>query len=587
MPEPYQFETDMTLPVVRKDASASKAWLRALEMTARIEDAPRRTFPAVIEELGARFGNAPALLGLPQQFSHAQLAARANRIARWGLAQNIQKGDTVCLLMPNSCDYLAIWLGLTRIGAVVALLNTNLKGEALAHCIAVASPRHVIAAKALAEGLPTTAKIWRHEDGFDQMLGAFSGEALAEAEKRDVTLSDPALLIYTSGTTGMPKAAHVSHRRVMSWTHWFAGLTGMGREDRLYNCLPMYHSVGGVVASGAVLLGGGAVICREKFSARNFWRDVAESGATIFQYIGELCRYLLAGDGDVPAHRLRLAVGNGLSGDVWQAFQTRFAIPHILEFYAATEGNFSLYNVEGKVGSIGRIPPFLAHRFATALVQFDDATGLPARGADGYCIAVPRGESGEAIGKIAGGAARFEGYTDAGATQKKILRDVFRPGDAWVRSGDLMRQDAQGFFYFVDRVGDTFRWKGENVATTEVAAAASTAPGVAGATVYGAAVPGHEGRCGMAALEVGPSFELDTFRTHCARALPAYARPVFVRLVESLTITETFKPKKQALTLEGFDPARVQGSLYADLGNGYVALDQDLYARINSGLIRL
>ena len=280
-------------------------------------------------------------------------------------------------------------------------------------------------------------------------------------------------------------------------------------------------------------------------------------------------------------------MGNGLSGDVWQAFQSRFAIPQILEFYAATEGNFSLYNVEGKIGAIGRIPPFLAHRFATALVKFDDATGLPARGADGFCIPVSRGESGEAIGKIAGGAARFEGYTDADATQKKILHDVFRPGDAWVRSGDLMRQDAQGFFYFVDRIGDTFRWKGENVSTTEVAAAAASAPGVACATVYGVTVPGHAGRCGMAALEVAPGFDLACFRAHCAAALPAYARPVFVRLVESLAVTETFKPKKQALAQEGFDPARMGDPLYADLGNGYVPLNAELYARINSGLIRL
>jgi fatty-acyl-CoA synthase len=581
----------MTLPLTKslakKDISASKAWLRALEMTARLEDDPSRTFPAVIEELGMRFGEAPALIGPGYTLSHAGLAARANRIARWALAQNIRKGDTVCLLLSNSPDYLAIWLGLTRIGGIAALLNTNLTGEALAHSIAVAKPKHIIAAQSMADDLVTTAQVWRHCEAFSQVIESFPGAPLADAEKRDVTLNDPALLIYTSGTTGLPKAAHVSHRRVMSWTHWFAGMTGAGPEDRLYNCLPMYHSVGGVVASGAVLLGGGAVICREKFSARAFWRDVADSGATIFQYIGELCRYLLAAEGDVSEHKLRLAVGNGLSGDVWEAFQTRFAIPQILEFYAATEGNFSLYNVEGRAGSIGRIPPFLAHRFPTAIVRFDEVSGLPLRGADGLCIAVGRGESGEAIGKIAAGAARFEGYTDLAATEKKILRDVFTPGDAWLRSGDLMRQDAQGFFYFVDRIGDTFRWKGENVATTEVAAAASSAPGVKAANIYGVAVPGQDGKCGMAALEVEPGFDLAGFRAHCALRLPAYARPVFLRIVESLAVTETFKQKKQALALEGFDPAAITDPLYADCGTGYVSLDAGVYARISSGLIRL
>jgi fatty-acyl-CoA synthase len=577
----------MTLPLARKEPSASKAWLRALEMTARLEDQPARIFPVVIEELGARFGDAPALMGLHQTFSHAELAARANRVARWALAQDIQKGDTICLLLPNSPDYLATWLGITRIGAIAALLNTNLKGAALEHCIAVAGPRHIIASESLADGLTVAAQIWRHGDGFSQLIESFSGEPLTGSETRDVTLNDRALLIYTSGTTGLPKAAHVSHRRVMSWTHWFAGMTNAGADDRLYNCLPMYHSVGGVVASGAVLLGGGAVILREKFSRTAFWRDVADSGATIFQYIGELCRYLLAAEGDVPAHQLRLAVGNGLSGDVWEAFQSRFAIPQILEFYAATEGNFSLYNAEGRPGAIGRIPPFLAHRFPTAIVRFDDVTGAPARGPDGLCIAVTRGESGEAIGKIADGAARFEGYTDAAATTKKILRDVFKPGDAWVRSGDLMRQDAQGYFYFVDRIGDTFRWKGENVATTEVAAAASSAPGVKAANVYGVAVPGHSGKCGMAALEVEPDFDLAAFRAHCAARLPAYARPIFLRIVNSLAITETFKQKKQTLALDGFDPTAIADPLYADCGVGYVKLDADTYARISSGLIRL
>jgi fatty-acyl-CoA synthase len=577
-------------PLAKKGTSASKAWLRALEMTARLEDAPERTFPVVIGELGVRFGDAPALMSTQETFSHTQLAARTNRYARWALANSVGKGDVVCLLMSNGCDYLAAWLGITRIGGIAALLNTNLRSAALAHCIAVAAPRHIIASETLAHALGElniSAKVWRHGEAFSQLIDSFSGATLDDAEARPVSLNDRALLIYTSGTTGLPKAAHVSHRRVMSWTHWFAGLTGARADDRLYNCLPMYHSVGGVVASGAVLLAGGAVILREKFSSSRFWQDVAESRATIFQYIGELCRYLLASNSDSPPHHLRLAVGNGLSGDVWETFQNRFAIPQILEFYAATEGNFSLYNAEGRPGSIGRIPPFLAHRFPTAIVKFDDAAGLPARGTDGLCIAVTRGESGEAIGKIAGGAARFEGYTDAAATEKKILRDVFVPGDTWVRSGDLMRQDAQGFFYFVDRIGDTFRWKGENVATTEVAAAVASAPGVKAANIYGVSVPGHSGKAGMAALEVEDGFNLAAFRAHVAAHLPVYARPIFLRIVASLAITETFKQKKGALAQEGFDPAAIHDPLHADCGESYQPLDAALYARINSGLIRL
>jgi fatty-acyl-CoA synthase len=581
--------TAAAAPAATRDNSASRVWLRALEKTARIDAAPSRIFPLVIEELGARYGDAPALLSPSENFSHAQLAARANQYARWALAQGVAKGDTVALLMPNRAEYLAIWLGICRIGGVVALINTNLTGAALAHCLTVACPKHLIVdtrLDAALEGLSTGAIIWRHGDGFANMLAGFSGERLEDDAAPGVTLSDPALLIYTSGTTGLPKAAYVSHHRVMMWTHWFAGLMDAGADDRLYNCLPMYHSVGGVVASGAVLLSGGAVILRPKFSATTFWSDIVESRTTIFQYIGELCRYLLKNDAPAPAHHLRLICGNGLSGDVWEAFQQRFAIPQVLEFYAATEGNFSLTNAEGKPGAIGRIPGFLKHRMGVALIK-RGPDGEPLRGPDGFCQRVTTGEAGEAIGRISGGAARFEGYSDAAATAKKILRNVFETGDAYVRTGDLMRQDAQGLFYFVDRLSDTFRWKGENVATTEVAVMLAAYPGVSAVNVYGVAVPGTDGRAGMAALETDDVFELAGLNPYLQTRLPAYARPIFLRLVPSLAVTETFKQKKQDLMAEGFDPAVISDPLYADLGEGYGTLDDALYARISSGLMRL
>jgi fatty-acyl-CoA synthase len=568
-----------------KDNSASRAWLRALERTAPIDRAPERIFPLVIEELGERFGDAPALIGVGEGFSHAALAAEANRYANWALAQGVAKGDRVALLLPNRPAYIAAWLGITRIGGVAALINTHLTGPALAHCLSLAAPRHILVDPSLSAGLEkiaVTAKIWTHDQAFARGLAGFSGAPTAAA---GVTLSDPALLIYTSGTTGLPKAAFVSHHRIMTWTHWFAGLMDARADDRLYDCLPMYHSMGGVAAPGAVLLAGGAVIVREKFSAHAFWDDVAESGATIFQYIGELCRYLLNSPARPTAHQLRLACGNGLSGEVWTDFEDRFAIPQILEFYAATEGNFSLYNVEGKKGSIGRIPAFLKHRAGVALIALD-AEGEPLRGADGFCRPAETGRPGEAIGRIAGGAARFEGYSDPAATEKKILRHVFAPGDAWLRTGDLMRRDTQGFFYFVDRLGDTFRWKGENVSTAEVAAALGACPGVAAATVYGVRVPGAEGRAGMAALEVDTGFDPARLSEHLATRLPGYAQPLFLRLVSVLALTETFKPKKQALMEDGFDPGRIADPLLMRLDGCYVPLDAALYARISSGRMR-
>jgi fatty-acyl-CoA synthase len=379
----------------------------------------------------------------------------------------------------------------------------------------------------------------------------------------------------------------------MQWSHWFAGLADIRAGDRLFNCLPMYHSVGGVVATGAALVAGGAVVLRERFSVSSFWKDVTDEGCTLFQYIGELCRYLLNGppDPNETRHSLRLACGNGLRGEVWEPFQRRFRIPQILEYYASTEGNFSLYNCEGRVGAIGRIPPFLSHRMPVALVKYDVEAAAPARDAHGRCVACATEEAGEAIGQIVDGAGttRFEGYADEEASRRKILRDVFAPGDAWYRTGDLMRRDAQGFFYFVDRVGDTFRWKGENVSTTEVAGALAGCRGVAEVAVFGIVVPNADGRAGMAALVVGEDFDLVELRRTVTGALPAYARPVFLRIVSQLEITGTFKLRTQELARQGYDPAQVSDALYLDdaARGEYLRLDTALYQKIVSGRLRL
>jgi len=318
-------------------------------------------------------------------------------------------------------------------------------------------------------------------------------------------------------------------------------------SDRLYNCLPMYHSVGGVLATGAVLVGGGSVVIREKFSARQFWSDIVGWDCTLFQYIGELCRYLLRTD-PLPhetQHRIRMCCGNGLRPDVWQGFKSRFRIPRILEFYAATEGNVSLFNVEGKPGAIGRILSFLAHRFPATLVKFDVEKDAPVRDEQGRCIRCAPDEVGEAIGKIDADssklASRFEGYTSREDSEKKILRNAFEPGDAWFRTGDLMRKDPQGYFYFIDRIGDSFRWKGENVATSEVAEAICAFRGVRDANVYGVEIPGTDGRAGMAALVTEDDLDLAALRTHLIARLPAYARPLFLRLRSTMELTATFK----------------------------------------------
>jgi len=579
--------------------SPAKMWLRALELTAPIRDNPHRIFPNVVEELAEKFGAAPALLAEGECLSYRELAERSNQYARWALEQGLVKGGVVCLLMPNCPDYMAVWLGITRIGGIVALINTNLSGPSLAHCIRNAAPQLIIVAAGFHDALVRAApefvgpqKIWVRGV---KMLQRYSGESLSRLERRPLSIHDTALYIYTSGTTGLPKAARVSHFRVLQWTHWFAGMMDATPEDRMYNCLPMYHSVGGVVATGAVLVGGGSVVIEEGFSARQFWDDIVRWDCTLFQYIGELCRYLLGTEYSVSEgqHRIRMICGNGLRLDVWNDFKERFQIPRILEFYAATEGNFSLYNAEGKPGAIGRIPPFLAHRFPVALVRHDTQREEPARDEKGICIRCAPNEIGEAIGRIspAGNAAggKFEGYTNAEASEAKILRNVFASGDSWFRTGDLMRQDEKGYFYFIDRVGDTFRWKGENVATCEVAEALCAFAGVRFANVYGVSVPGTEGRAGMAAIVADRGLNLVALRTYLIDRLPGYACPLFLRILDDLPATGTFKQPKQDLVRAGYNPEATSDPIYFnDPEKGaFVLLNRELYDRLQEGQIRL
>jgi fatty-acyl-CoA synthase len=590
------------------NSSAAKAWLRALELTAPIPRNRNRVMSTVIEELAVKSGELPALLSDRECLTYRELAERSNQYARWALEQKLAKGEVVCLLMTNRPEYFAVWLGITSIGGVVALLNTNLVGPSLSHCINIVSPKHLIVASelayALTEALPdltVSPTIWIHgayHDSFQRIdldIKHQSSEVLRVDERRPLTIEDRALYIFTSGTTGLPKAANVSHARVMQWSHWFAGMMNAQSTDRMYNCLPMYHSIGGVLVPGATLVGGGSVVIREKFSVSQFWNDVIRWDCTMFQYIGELCRYLLhaPASSNEMSHRLRMACGNGLAPEVWDGFKERFQIPQIFEFYAATEGGVSLFNIEGKQGAIGHIPAYLTHRFSPPLILFDVEKGEPVRDDHGFCIRCASNEIGEAIGKIVDDpssvGSRFEGYTNDQASNAKILRNVFEPGDAWVRTGDLMRKDEKGFFYFVDRIGDTFRWKGENVATSEVSEAICAFPGIKHANVYGVAIPATEGRAGMAALVIEDELNLPKFRQHLMSRLPAYARPLFLRIRDDIETTGTFKYSKTDLVRQGYDPLATTDTIYFDNpeSGAFIQLDKALYDQIQVGKSRL
>ncbi|HYY36877.1 MAG TPA: long-chain-acyl-CoA synthetase, partial [Xanthobacteraceae bacterium] len=569
---------------------------------------PTRVFPQVILELADKYGEAPALLSDRERLSYRELAARSNRYARWALTQNLGKGDTLCLMMPGRPEFVAAWIGITRVGGVVALINTHLTGTALAYCINVVSPKHIIVAAELFESLQSARgqitgepKVWVHGEAdanfprIDREVDSLPGEDLAAAELPTLTIEDRALYIYTSGTTGLPKAANINHYRVMLASYAFAGVMDTRSTDRMYDCLPLYHTAGGVVATGALLVNGGSVVIRDKFSAREFWDDIVRWDCTCFQYIGELCRYLLNSppNPNEQKHHLRLACGNGLRPDVWPQFKRRFQIPQIIEFYAATEGNVSLFNFDGKEGAVGRLPWWLARRFPIKVVRFDPESQQPIRDNRGFCIECQVDEPGEVIGKIIKHASkpgqRFEGYASEVETDRKILHDVFKKGDLWFRTGDLMRKDKNGYFYFIDRVGDTFRWKGENVSTTEVEEAIGRFDGILESNVYGVQIAGRDGRAGMAAIVARDNLNLTALHDHIARQLPEYARPVFLRIRKDNDLTTTFKQKKINLLKEGFDPSRTSDPIYFSdpQREAFVRLDAPLYEQINSGRVRL
>lgn len=562
------------------------------------------------------YAQRPVLISGSGSLTWAELDAYANRVAHWAAGEGLQRGDVVALLMENRPEFVAIWLGLSRIGVVTALLNTNLTGDRLAHCMREADTQHFIVGQELVEAarsacveLEAPPRIFLVGDGpekpvdlaafeggaigassLDQLLATLPTSAVPAERRAGRRAGDGLFLIYTSGTTGLPKAARISHSRALGAGMASWKLQKLSQNDRVYCCLPLYHSAGGLMAAGGALLSGGSLVIARRFSAKRFWSDCATHGVTSFQYIGELCRYMLNSPEhpDERSHKVRVVFGNGLRPEVWTPFQERFAIPRIVEFYGATEGNMPLFNLLGRVGAVGYLPRILRRVLGIEIVRFDIEQEEVVRGADGWCLSSDVDEPGEMLIKISK-LARFEGYTNDAASSKKVLTDAFKKGDAYFRTGDLLRKDADGFYFFVDRIGDTFRWKGENVATSEVAEVISIVPGIEEANVYGVEIPGTDGRAGMAALVTKPEFELEELDRVVESELAAYARPIFIRILPELEITGTFKHRKVDLVKDGFDPALTEDPLYFrdPEKRSYVPLDPVAFDRIQRGEIRL
>lgn len=539
------------------------------------------------------------------------IETQSNAVANWALSKGFGHGDVVALDMENRPEVIITWLGLTKIGVVISLLNHNLVRKSLLHCIKVCHARAVIFGHEVSELVETVAASL-DEAGIgmycvggaasfgipiDEAIAAAPTDAPSPALRKNVKFLDTFGYIYTSGTTGLPKAAVIKHSKMFGFGALFCRTFQVDETDRIYCTLPLYHSAGGGCGVGMMLYGGATLIIKRKFSARAFWSDCQKYNATVVQYIGELCRYLLSAPPSPAdrAHRVRIAIGNGLRPDIWAEFQERFGVPQIGEFYGATEGNMALVNhcvTKEDRGAVGRMGWLMKKVMGIKLAKFDIEEEEPVRGPDGFCVECRDGEPGELLAPIKDGdpRTRFEGYTDPKATSKKIITDAFVKGDKYFRTGDLITRDSKGYFYFTDRIGDTFRWHGENVSTTEVAECVSAFPGVSEANVYGVEVPGMDGRACMVAMVADKdTLNLAKFAEHNRANLPSYANPIFLRFLPQIEVTGTFKHLKVQLRKEGIDPAKVTDPVYwlnPDT-KAFEPLDAEAYARIAGGNARL
>ena len=578
------------------------AIVRAIRATR--SESENDSMPLFFERTVARHGSNVAIYYEDRVITYDEFNRQANKIAHYLQSQGIGKGDTVGLYMHNRPEFLICLVGIAKSGACTALINTAQIGPVLVHSLNLVNATMCIVGEELTE--PFRAVQDELTMAKDRAYCVADRDVLADAGTvpagfinlfaaardmpdtnlavtRTLTRSDHFVYIYTSGTTGLPKAAITDHNRFTKAFNIINVVKNLNSKDIYYLPLPLFHATGLIPCWGSVISAGASVVIRRKFSASEFWNDIDRYQATIFGYVGELCRYLLnqpprPTDG---RHTLKKMFGNGLRPGIWKEFKQRFKVPHILEFYGASEGNtgfMNIFNIDNTVG-IGK----------AVLVKYDQEKDCPVRDANGFLIKVPTGEPGLLVGEITP-STPFVGYTQKDKTEKAILRDVFKKGDAWFNTGDMLRGIGYAHYQFVDRLGDTFRWKGENVATTEVENLLGSHPSVAGCAVYGVEIPNTNGKAGMAVItpQAEDQFDLDDLLRHMKQNLPPYAVPVFVRVKTEIEVTGTFKYKKADLKKEGFDPLAGNDPLYVALPgeNGYVPLTPEIHANISQGAYR-
>jgi acyl-CoA synthetase (AMP-forming)/AMP-acid ligase II len=533
---------------------------------------------------------------------------------------SINSRQIVAMDFTNKPDFIWIWFGLWALGAIPAFINYNLEGAQLVHCVKVSTAELFLVDEEVAHVLDNvdTRTAIEEADGerkkcsivvFDAntaaVVATWRGERPPDEMRSRALLSDCAILIYTSGTTGMPKPAIVSFQKILLSADFVPRWMGMTSADRFYSSMPLYHSSASVLGVNTVLNAGATMILGHKFSISRTLAELRESRTTIFQYVGETCRYLLTAPPSLEDknHSVRIAFGNGLRPDVWRAFKSRFCIDTIAEFYATTEGNLASWHLqkgEYGIGAIGR-NGILTSAFLgkdVKIIKLDYDTEAPLRDSKtNFCVQVQPNEPGELIWRLDPNntKAQYQGYFgNESASNEKILRNVFVKGDAWFRTGDLQRRNSDGLWYFMDRLGDTFRWKSENVATADVAAVVGTNPSVEEAAVYGVCLPGHEGKAGCAAIVLKDGHCAQQFAAsfeQTVKGLPRYARPVFVRIVKSLEKTGNNKIIKRALQEAGVDLG--PNSQLRDVwwcprpSHGYIPFEKKDWNSLGAGNVKL
>ena len=558
----------------------------------------------LLENNAREHADRPALRCGDQLYTHYELNQHANRYANFYLAQGLGKGDAVAVLLENRPEIVFAVAGAVKIGAIAAVINTKQRRRVLAHSLELCDAKlYVVGEELFTAFTEVRAELdnatrervfyFRDDSASAPPSGAGDGDqevaaaaTTTPAELADVHLGDPCFYVYTSGTTGMPKASVMSHFRWIKAAAAFGMLSlDIVPTDVVFVSLPLYHNNALSVTWSAAAAGGACMAIQRKFSASNFWSDIRKYDANVFCYIGELCRYLMnqperADDADNPVTKI---VGNGLRPDIWKQFKARFAIDEVYEFYGASECNIIFINALNIDCTVGLCPA------AYAIVEYDIDAGEPLRDERGHLVKVRRGGTGLMLAEVSEKYA-FDGYTNPAESEKKLIRNAFVDGDVWFNSGDLLKDMGFRHAQFVDRLGDTFRWKSENVSTNEVAEVLNTFAQIDEATVYGVEIPDTEGRAGMAALVANVAasdFDFPALVAHLEAELPAYARPVFLRFRAALEVTATLKQKKVNLRKQGFDVTKLDEPIYVMLPRSgeYTRLDKALFAKIMAGEI--